>query len=33
MQEHTPGLVADFLRGVGRSEDEDSRPESDGTTR
>jgi signal transduction histidine kinase len=33
LQDHTPGLVADFLRGVGRSEDEDPRPESDGTTR
>jgi signal transduction histidine kinase len=33
LQDHTPGLVADFLRGVNRSEDEDPRPESDGTTR
>jgi signal transduction histidine kinase len=33
LQDHTPGLVADFLRGVNRSEDEDLRPESDGTTR
>jgi hypothetical protein len=33
LQDHTPGLMADFLRGVGRSEDEEPRPDADGTAR
>jgi signal transduction histidine kinase len=33
LQDHTPGLMADFLRGVSRSEDEDPRPDADGTAR
>ena len=32
-QDHTPGLMADFLRGVNRSEDEDIWPDSDGIVR
>lgn len=33
LQDHTPGLMADFLRGVSRSEDEDPRSDADGTAR
>jgi histidine kinase/DNA gyrase B/HSP90-like ATPase len=33
LQDHTPGLMADFLRGVSRSEDQDQGPDADGTTR
>jgi hypothetical protein len=33
LQDHTPGLMADFLRGVSRSEEEDQGPDADGTPR
>lgn len=33
IQDHTPGLMADFLRGVNRSEDEDGWPGANGATR
>lgn len=33
LQDHTPGLMADFLRGVSLSEDEDPWPDAGGSTR